>query len=785
MRLCKTGAFFLNLSVLFLTLCPQFQWISRPAAASTLSCPWIDTDIGSVGQAGSASATGGGVFSINGSGQDIYYGSDAFHYVYQPLTGDGSIVARVLSVQNTSNWAKSGVMIRESLTPDSAQADVVVTPGKGVVFQRRDNTGGGSFNTAGPLVTAAWWVKLTRSGDTFTAYQSPDGSSWTAIGSDSISMAANVFVGLAVTAHNNSALCSSTIDNVSVNTVSGPAPSETVLLAEDFSSSSIDTSKWVVGKLFSGLTDTSVAVSQGGQQLRIGPLMSSASGSHYNGIRSATTYDFTGAYVYVEVSRPPSSATLADAMFTVGSDGNNFYRMYIEGGNLFVQRKIRGAKSVLLVVAYDATNFKFLRIRHDAAAGTVSFETAPDVGGGVPGGWTPRYSEAWNTSWVPVGSIQFELKAGTWQSEASIPGSVIFDSFRAAAPPGAPPPIQPPTVSITANPSSGIAPLPVSFQSSAASPNGIIQSYSWTFGDGATSSQASPSHTYQTAGNYTARLVVTDQLNQTASASVSINAGSAGSVEVKVMQCNIQWGNGTDDVYNLDRQANYMVQNNPDILSLNEVPTYANQAQQFADLLTQKTGVAWSFYFTPISPGNNVGQCILTKWPILSTNSFYMDAVRSVAQATINVNGKTINFFSTHLDPDASSTRIMQVNELTSWAASFAEPRIVAGDFNSWPGGTEIATMTQSYFDSWVQAVNAGQAVAYPDNPVDPVNTRTRRARIDYIFYSRGAALSLSVAQVPDTRDLSQAPVELLGTLDDRGVRPSDHNWYTATFQLQ
>src|SRR5262249_32649909 len=356
MRLCKTGAFFLVLSVLFLTLCPQFQWISRPAAASTLSCPWIDTDIGSVGQAGSASATGGGVFSINGSGQDIYYGADAFHYVYQPLSGDGSIVARVLSVQNTSNWAKSGVMIRESLTPDSAQADVVVSPGKGVVFQRRDNTGGGSINTAGPLATAPWWVKLTRSGSTFNAYQSPDGTSWSQIGSDNINMSNNVFIGLAVTAHNNSALCASTIDNVSVNTVSGPTPSESVLLADDFGSGTIDSSKWVAGSLFSGLTDTSVGASAANQQLTIGPLMASASGSHYNGIRSARPYDFTGAYSYVEVIQPPAQATQADAMFTVGSDGNNFYRMYIEGGNLVVQKKIQGSKSVLLTTAYDATN---------------------------------------------------------------------------------------------------------------------------------------------------------------------------------------------------------------------------------------------------------------------------------------------------------------------------------------------------------------------------------------------------------------------------------------------
>jgi len=775
---------------LFVALCLGFipGGVSPQVLASSLAAPWADADIGAVGTPGSASVTGGGVFSINGSGADIYYSADAFHYVYQPLNGDGSIVARVLSIQNTSTWAKSGVMIRETLSPGSAQADVVVSPAKGVVFQRRTATGGGSTSTAGPSATAPWWVKLTRSANTFTAYQSQDGANWSVIGSDTITMSASVLVGLAVTAHNNAALCASSLDNVSVNSAAGPpAGSPTVLLADDFSSASVDTGKWVPGSLFSGLTDTGVPIGTPNQQLTIGPLMQNASGSHYNGIRSVSSYNFAGAYCYVEVKLPPAAATLADAMFTIGYDGNNFYRMFIEGGNLVLQKKIQGAKTILLTTPYDGTNFKFLRIRHDSTTGNAVFETAPDSAGS-PGTWVANYSEPWNTSWVPVGAIQFELKAGTWQPESGAPGSVVFDNFMAAVSPGGPPLLQTPTVTITAAPTSGPAPLAVNFQSSAASPNGSIQSYAWDFGDGATSNQASPSHTYQAAGSYSARLSVTDQMSQTAAATVAISASnpvSSGSVEVKVMQCNIQWGNGTDNVYNLDRQATYMVQNAPDILSLNEVPTYANQAQQFASLLTQKTGAAWNFYFTAITPGNNVGQCILTRWPVLSTNSFYMDGSRSVAQATINVSGKLINFFSTHLDPDSSATRQMQVSELTTWASSFAEPRIVVGDFNSWPGGAEISLMTQSYFDSWVQAVNAGEAVSYPDNPVDPINTRTRRARIDYVFYSIGAAVRLIEARVPDTRNLAQTPVELLGTLDDKGVRPSDHNWYTASFQIQ
>jgi hypothetical protein len=92
--------------------------------------------------------------------------------------------------------------------------------------------------------------------------------------------------------------------------------------------------------------------------------------------------------------------------------------------------------------------------------------------------------------------------------------------------------------------------------------------------------------------------------------------------------------------------------------------------------------------------------------------------------------------------------------------------------------------MTSWCSDGWANAANWGLATAYPDNPVHPVDTRTRRARIDYVFY-RGANLVLRSAQVPDIRDLSRTPVILLGTPDDRGVRPSDHNMTVMTFEVR
>jgi hypothetical protein len=173
-------------------------------------------DIGNVGLVGNT-AYANGTFTLKGSGADIWGSADAFHFAYQPLTGDGSIVARVASLTHTHAWAKAGVMIRENLDANARHALVAVTPSNGVAFQRRASTGGSSAHTAGAAVAAPYWVKLTRAGNTFTAHQSPDGVTWTRIGSPvTINMGATAYVGLALTSHHNGALNTAALDHVSI-----------------------------------------------------------------------------------------------------------------------------------------------------------------------------------------------------------------------------------------------------------------------------------------------------------------------------------------------------------------------------------------------------------------------------------------------------------------------------------------------------------------------------------------------------------------------------------------
>ena len=109
-----------------------------------------------------------GVYTVKGSGADIWGTVDAFRYGYQSLSGDGEIIARVSSVQNTNVWAKAGVMIRETVASNSRHAMIVLTPGSGVSFQRRTSTGGSSTSTTQLADQSRRIARIVRTANSFS-----------------------------------------------------------------------------------------------------------------------------------------------------------------------------------------------------------------------------------------------------------------------------------------------------------------------------------------------------------------------------------------------------------------------------------------------------------------------------------------------------------------------------------------------------------------------------------------------------------------------------------------
>ena len=169
-----------------------------------------------------------GIYIMTGLGADIGankdYETDEFHFAYKELTGTGSIVAKVESIENSHEWAKAGVMIRATLDEYSKYAFAYVTPGNGIAFQGRRDYGGSSFVTNKTGFTASHWVKLERDiTGNFTAYDSSNGFAWEAIGEiHNIQMYPNVYVGLALTSHDSSVSCEAQFSYVTITGSVGP-----------------------------------------------------------------------------------------------------------------------------------------------------------------------------------------------------------------------------------------------------------------------------------------------------------------------------------------------------------------------------------------------------------------------------------------------------------------------------------------------------------------------------------------------------------------------------------
>jgi len=221
-----------NYSEVELTLSAVRDWTAEGVAELSL---WFRGNPASVGSFIEAPI---GTYTMTASGADIWDEADQFHFAYKTLTGVGSIVAQVLSVDNTDPWAKAGVMFRDTLEPGSKFAAVYITPGNGCRFQARLDTDVAATSDTSVVtseqtaITAPYWIKLERDfAGNFRAYYSSNGSNWQMIawGAQNISMGSNVYVGLAVTSHNAAATCEGKFSNVTITgTVGGQWTSQDI-----------------------------------------------------------------------------------------------------------------------------------------------------------------------------------------------------------------------------------------------------------------------------------------------------------------------------------------------------------------------------------------------------------------------------------------------------------------------------------------------------------------------------------------------------------------------------
>jgi endonuclease/exonuclease/phosphatase family metal-dependent hydrolase len=266
------------------------------------------------------------------------------------------------------------------------------------------------------------------------------------------------------------------------------------------------------------------------------------------------------------------------------------------------------------------------------------------------------------------------------------------------------------------------------------------------------------------------RLVITYGTSTTTTTTTTTTSSTSTGTTLRVMQWNIHKTKGSDGRCDPDRIANTIVKQNVHVVSLNEVNFFSgvcawdfDMGAKLQSLIQQKTGVTW--YRQNVNAGG-VGNVLLSRYRPGSSGSTLLSYSRGVAQMTIVVNGRNVNLFSTHVDYANSSYRSTQIAQAVRWMTTFSEPRIMLGDFNTWPGTSDYYLMAKPYQDAWVAAKSAGTATAFNGSGVT-----TGGSRFDYVFYSRVAALALKSVNVPDTRV--------------NGVYPSDHHPVVAVFSVK
>jgi endonuclease/exonuclease/phosphatase family metal-dependent hydrolase len=230
---------------------------------------------------------------------------------------------------------------------------------------------------------------------------------------------------------------------------------------------------------------------------------------------------------------------------------------------------------------------------------------------------------------------------------------------------------------------------------------------------------------------------------------------------LRVMQWNIHKTKDSTGACNPNFIANTIVAQNPQVVSLNEVNFFSGECAWTFDmgaklesLLESKTGIQW--YRQSVNP-NGVGNVLLSKIAPVSSSSFLLDYGRGVTQMGIPVNGRIVNVFSTHVEWDAAWERPIQINEVVRGVTNFSEPRIIMGDFNTWPNTSDYSIIANVYQDAWLAAVNSGTATSFNGS-----GATHGTSRFDYAFCSKVSSLSVKSVNVPDTRV--------------NGVWPSDHD---------
>jgi len=227
---------------------------------------------------------------------------------------------------------------------------------------------------------------------------------------------------------------------------------------------------------------------------------------------------------------------------------------------------------------------------------------------------------------------------------------------------------------------------------------------------------------------------------------------------LRVMTYNIHVGVGMDKKLDLQRVADVINRERPDLVGLQEVDRGVRRTEGKDEIVELAKMTQMEFAFAPNLDyqGGKYGVAILSRWPIKNTVHRMFENKREserrgMLHIEIEVDKKTVNFVTTHLDYQFEDGRLFETEQLMKFLNGTKGPLIVVADLNDVPEGSAYKLMRTKFDDAWTTSRAKGDGFSYPaDKPLK---------RIDHIFYRTGDRISAKKAWVVSTLASDHVPV--------------------------
>jgi endonuclease/exonuclease/phosphatase family metal-dependent hydrolase len=227
---------------------------------------------------------------------------------------------------------------------------------------------------------------------------------------------------------------------------------------------------------------------------------------------------------------------------------------------------------------------------------------------------------------------------------------------------------------------------------------------------------------------------------------------------LRVMTYNIHVGVGMDKKLDLQRIAEVINHERPDLVGLQEVDRGVKRTEGKDEIveLAGLTKMQYAFAHNLDFQGGQYGVAILSRFPIRNIDHHKYENKREaerrgMLRVEVEFGGRTLNFVTTHLDYQYEDGRLFETEQLLKFLVDVKGPMILVADLNDEPVGSAYQLLLRSFKDAWLDSRTKALGLSYPaDKPVK---------RIDYVFYRASDPLRAEKAWVVDTLASDHVPV--------------------------